>query len=144
MTIISSLKSLSCCLVVLIYWICSVWIEVGWGETCHATGKVHYHSWAQMTQTQNLISRSFQYQGERISCEHSVLNPPLWLWCQVKSKIRRGLFYSSNLDTAKFCCHQILLQGRNYMWVCHRYVWRQAWNLTLISPQSQTLNRTTN
>lgn len=127
------------------YWICSVWIELKWGETCLATGKVHYHSQIQMGQTQNLISKSFQYQRERIRCEHSVLNPPLWLWSWVKSKIKRGLFYSSNLNTAKFCFHQIELQEvRNCMWICHCYVWRQAWNLTLILPQNQTLNCTSN
>lgn len=94
-------KNIFCFLVFLIYWIYSVWIEVGWGETCLATGKVHYPSWMQMGQTQNFVSKSFKYQGERIRRKHSVLNPSLQLWSRVKSKIRRGLFYSSNLDATK-------------------------------------------
>lgn len=31
---------------------------------------------------------------------------------------------------------------RKSVWICHCYAWSQAWNLTLILPQSQTLNGT--
>lgn len=117
-----------------------VWIEVGWGETCLATGKVHYYSQIQMGQTQNLKSKSFKYQWERIRHEHSVLNPPLWLWSQVKSKIRRGLFTTPVWTQSSSVF--IRLCSKKTVSICHCYAWSQAWILTLIFPQSQTLNGT--
>lgn len=144
MTIISSLKSLSCCLVVLICRICSLWTEVGWGEACLTTGNVHCHFWIEMSQMQNFISKYFQYQRERIKCEHYVLTYHCGFDPGSNTRLEWA-FYSSSLDTTKFCFHQIVLQeGRSWMWVCHCYVWRQSCNPTLILSQSQSLNHTPN